>query len=366
LVCGRSSCSSGKSFADARVVALRLGCDIKTPAWTVQRNCGSGMQALDSAVQSIQQGQSELVLAGGTEAMSHAPLMWNHKLLNWFGHWSVAKSLSERLKMLSQLRLSFLKPDIALLKGLTDPTTGLNMGQTAEELAFEFNLSREAMDAYAVQSHQRLAGATDRLLSHEIIPLVDPNTGVVYTEDDGLRRTITQEALAKLQPVFDKPYGNVTAGNSSQVTDGACLLLLASEKAVEKYHLPVLGAIRDTAWAGLSPARMGLGPVYATTKLLERQKMTSDKIDYWEINEAFSAQVLACLLADSPLNSLDISRVNVDGGAISLGHPVGASGARIVLHLLHVLKQNKAKQGIATLCIGGGQGGAMLLENVNR
>jgi acetyl-CoA C-acetyltransferase len=183
------------------------------------------------------------------------------------------------------------------------------------------------------------------------------------------------EQLAKLRPVFDKPFGNVTAGNSAQVTDGAAMLLLASDQAVEQYDLPVLGQIVDTEWAGLGPEQMGLGPVHATTPLLNRNKLTLDDIDFWEINEAFAAQVLACLKAwqdkeycktelglNNAMGELDQSRLNVDGGGVSLGHPVGASGARIVLHLLHVLERHNAKRGIATLCIGGGQGGAMLIE----
>lgn len=365
--------SSADEANVARLVTLRLGCPITTPAWTVQRNCGSGLQALDSAVQSIRSGRSELVLAGGTEAMSRAPLLWSQEILNWLGHWKSSRSWAARLKSLSQFRGSFLKPEVALLKGLTDPISGLNMGQTAEELAFEFHITREQMDAYALESHQRLALAYDQKLFHnEITPLVNPLSGEVYTEDDGLRRTSSLESLAKLPPIFDKKYGKVTAGNSSQITDGACLLLLASEKAVKRYDLPILGRIVDTAWVGIAPEKMGLGPVHALSKLLHNQKITSlDSIDAYEINEAFAAQVLACLscwkkddekIFESKFGLLDPQKLNREGGAISLGHPVGASGARIVLHLLEMLKQRNEKRGVATLCIGGGQGGAMLLE----
>jgi acetyl-CoA C-acetyltransferase len=185
------------------------------------------------------------------------------------------------------------------------------------------------------------------------------------------------ERLAKLKPFFDKPFGMVTAGNSSQVTDGAAFVILASADAVKQYNLPVLGRIVDTQWSALNPAEMGLGPVHAITPLLKRHDLKLKDIDYWEINEAFAAQVLACLRAwedtdycrnqlglEKALGTLDTERLNVDGGAIALGHPVGASGARVVLHLLHVLRRKKAKRGIASLCIGGGQGGAILLENV--
>lgn len=345
----------------ARVVGLRLGCNLQTPAWTVHRNCGSGMQALDSAVQSIQSGRSEIVLAGGTEAMSHAPLSLNKAMVSWLGHFKSAKTLTQRLKTILQFRPYFLQPDVALMKGLTDPTVGLNMGQTAEVLATEFNITREAMDAFALASHEHLAkGYDDKIFVDEITPLVDSAKGIVYQEDDGLRRDASLEALARLKPFFDRQYGRVTAGNSSQITDGACLLLLASEKAVKEHNLPILGRIVDTSWAGLEPGRMGLGPFYAGSELLKAHKMKLSDIDFWEINEAFAAQVLGCLAAWK--NEIDPSKLNVDGGAIALGHPVGASGARVVLHMLHVLKRHNAKKGVASLCIGGGQGGAMLLE----
>ena len=357
-----------------RVVALRLGCGKQVPAWTVQRNCASGMQALDSAAKDISLGRAELVLAGGVEAMSHAPVLLNDSMVAWLGSWMTAKNLPARVKTLAQLRPHYLKPIIALLRGLTDPVVGLNMGQTAEVLAHRFNISRSEMDAFALRSHQRLAAAQDNNYLTEVEPLYDTR-GHFYEHDDGLRRDSSIEQLAKLRPVFDKPFGKVTAGNSAQVTDGAAMLLLASDKAVKKYDLPVLGQIMDTEWAGLEPEQMGLGPVHAVTPLLKRNKLKLEDVDFWEINEAFAAQVLACLRAwqdkdycktelglTTALGELDQSRLNVDGGGVSLGHPVGASGARIVLHLLHVLERHNAKTGIATLCIGGGQGGAMLIE----
>lgn len=359
----------------ARIVSLRLGCGINTPAWTVQRNCASGMQALDSAVQDIVLGRYDLVLAGGVEAMSRAPLVWRPEMMNWLGRIRRAKSISEKLAVIGQFKPGFLNPIVALLRGLTDPLTGLSMGQTAEILAYQFQISRQAMDEFALRSHQRLAQAGDAgYLTAEVIP-VYTQSGQYYLEDTGLRRDTTLPKLAALPPFFDKPFGAVTAGNSSQVTDGAALLILAGEKAVKQYQLPVLGRIVDVEWAALSPETMGLGPVYAATRLLQRHQLSLNDIDYWEINEAFAAQVLACLaawenpqfckqqlgLADA-FGSLDQERLNVDGGAIALGHPVGASGARIVLHLLHVLKRYQARLGVAAICIGGGQGGAMLIE----
>jgi len=360
----------------ARVIALRLGCGDKVPAFTVMRNCASGMQAIDNAAMQIASGRSDLVLAGGTEAMSHAPLLFNQKMADWLSRWFSAKSVGQRVGLMTQFKPSYLTPVIALLRGLTDPIAGLNMGQTAEKLAYRFNITREQMDAYASESHQRLAKAFEEERMHEIIPIIDKK-GRVYAEDDGLRPDSTVEKLAKLKPFFDKKYGKVTAGNSSQITDGASLLVLASADAVKKYDLPVIGRIVDSQWSALDPAEMGLGPVHAATPMMQRHNLKPDDFDCWEINEAFAAQVLACLAAwDDPeycktqlglndaMGSPSLSRLNKDGGAIAVGHPIGASGARIVLHVLEDLRKNKGSRGIAAICIGGGQGGAMYLERV--
>jgi len=358
----------------ARVIALRLGCGKHVPAWTVQRNCASGLQALDCAAMQIAMGRSDIVLAGGVESMSHAPVLLNNSMVGWLGAWMGARSWQQKLKALTQLRPKFFVPIIGLLRGLTDPVVGLSMGQTAENIAHRFGINRQQMDEFAVASHQKLAKGQDEGHLDEIEPIYD-SKGHHYAEDDGLRRDSSVEKLAKLKPVFDKPFGNVTAGNSAQITDGAAMLILASADAVKKYNLPVMGKIIDTHWAGLEPAQMGLGPVHAVTPILQRNSLALKDIDYWEINEAFAAQVLSCLAAwedkeycakelglSETLGSLDQTHLNVDGGGVSIGHPVGASGARIVLHLLHVLERNKAKRGMASLCIGGGQGGAMLVE----
>lgn len=357
----------------ARIVALRLGLPQRTPAWTVQRNCASGMQALDSAFHDIAAGRAELVLAGGVEAMSRSPVLLNDAMVAWLAQWNTARSVGARAKTLAQLRLQHLAPVIGLLRGLTDPLVGLNMGQTAENLAYRFGISREQMDAFALESHRRLAAAQDEGRLGEIEVIFD-QTGKVYAHDDGLRRDGDMGKLAKLKPAFDKKFGSVTAGNSAQITDGAALLILASEDAVRKYRLPILGRIVDSQWAGVDPAQMGLGPANAMAPLLQRGRFAVNDVDYWEINEAFAAQVLAVLAAlqdehygrelgwDGAVGAIPLDRLNVDGGGISLGHPVGASGARIVLHLLQVLKQRGGRRGVASLCIGGGQGGAMLLE----
>jgi acetyl-CoA C-acetyltransferase len=360
----------------ARVVALRLGCGDHVPAWTVQRNCASGMQAVDSAALDIATGRAELILAGGTESMSHHPVLLNQTMVAWLADWNRAKSFTAKGRQLAALRPQHLQLVIALLRGLTDPLVGLSMGQTAEILAWRFNISRQEMDRFAVRSHQRLADAQDKERLDEIEPLYTTD-GELFESDDGLRRESSVEKLAQLKPAFDRPVGRVTAGNSAQITDGAALLLLASEQAIEKYDLTVLGRVVDSQWSALDPSQMGLGPVHAMGALLKKQQLTTEQIDYWEINEAFAAQVLACQTAwqdadymrdevglDAPLSAIPDERLNSDGGAISIGHPVGASGARLVLHLLKTLQQNKAKRGMASICIGGGQGGAMLLEVV--
>ena len=360
----------------ARVVALRLGCGNKVPAFTVMRNCASGMQAIDNAAMHIASGRSELVLAGGTDAMSHAPLLFNQSMAAWLARWFVTKTMGQRLGLLTQLRPSFLVPVIALLRGLTDPIVGLNMGQTAEKVAYRFNITRKQMDAFACESHRRLAKAFAEGSMDEVVPIID-SKGKVYTQDDGFRTDSTPEKLATLKPFFDKKYGMVTAANSSQITDGACLLLLASAAAVEKHGLQVIGRIVDSQWAALDPAQMGLGPVHAATPIMERHHLKPNDFDCWEINEAFAAQVLGCMAAwedadycktqlglKEAMGAPSAALLNQQGGAIAAGHPIGASGARIILHVLQNLKQNNGKRGMAAICIGGGQGGAVYLERV--
>ena len=364
-----------------RVAALRMGCGQKVPGWTVMRNCASGMQAVDSAINNILAGRSQLVLAGGVDALSRAPLLYAERMVHWFSDMAAARTTGQRMAVFSRLPLkSLLAPVIGIMKGLTDPMVGLLMGQTAENLAHRFGITRQQQDAYALRSHQRVVRAQDegRLApgGGEVQALYDRD-GTAYALDDGVRRDASMEGLAKLRPFFDRKYGTVTPGNSSQITDGAAWLILASEEVVSKNDLKPIGRIVDSHWAGLDPATMGLGPVHAATPLLKRNNLRLSDIDYWEINEAFAAQVLGCLAAwndekycreelglDGPLGEVDENRLNVDGGAIALGHPVGASGARIVLHLLKTLKRNNAKRGLASICIGGGLGGAMLLETL--
>jgi acetyl-CoA C-acetyltransferase len=362
-----------------RVAALRMGCGQEVPGWTVMRNCASGMQALDSGISNILAGRSSLVLAGGVDALSRAPLLYGDKMVVWFSDMAAARSTGQRISLFGKLPVkALLAPVIGIMKGLTDPMVGLLMGQTAENVAHRFGITREQMDAFSVRSHERVIKAQDegRLApgGGEVEALYDAR-GNVYALDDGVRRDASVQNLAKLKPFFDRKYGNVTPGNSSQITDGAAWIVLASEEVVNRNRLRPIGRIVDSEWAGLDPAHMGLGPVHAATPILQRQGLGLSDVDYWEINEAFAAQVLGCLAAwkdekyckeelglNGALGELDQNRLNVDGGAIALGHPVGASGARIVLHLLKILKRNNAKRGIASICIGGGLGGAMLVE----
>jgi acetyl-CoA C-acetyltransferase len=294
-------------------------------------------------------------------------------MVNWLAKLQRSKTVGSKLQALARFRPNFLVPVISLLKALTDPVVNMSMGQTAEELAFRFGISREQMDEFALQSHQLVMQAQSDGLLEETFPLY-ADDGSVYEQDDGVRPDISLEKLAGLKPAFEK-YGNITAGNSSQITDGAALLVLASEEAVEKYQLPVLAQIKDIEWAALDPSIMGLGPVYAMTPILLRNQLALNDIDHMEINEAFAAQVLACLKAweeadfcrqqfnlDAPLGEMDKTRLNPEGGAIALGHPVGASGARLVLHCAKMMERKNLKNAMASLCIGGGQGGAILLE----
>ena len=366
-----------------RVAALRMGCGNKVPGWTVMRNCASGMQALDSAIANMVSGRSSLVLAGGVDALSRAPLLYSDAMVMWFSGFAAAKNPLQKAAMFLKLKpAQLLAPVIAIMKGLTDPYVGLLMGQTAENLAWRFGISRQQMDEYSARSHVRVLRAQESGyfntphdgLAAEIVPVYD-GKGDLHKDDDGARKDSTVDNLAKLKPFFDRKYGNVTAGNSSQITDGAAWLVLATEEAVKRHGLKPVGRIVDSQWAGLDPAQMGLGPVHAATPILKRHGLALNDLDAWEINEAFAAQVLACLAAwederycreqlglDGAMGRMEREKLNVDGGAIALGHPVGASGARIVLHLLHVLRHTGGKRGMASICIGGGQGGAMLVE----
>jgi acetyl-CoA C-acetyltransferase len=361
----------------ARVAALRLGMGEAMTAFTVQINCGSGMQSIDTAYQYIRQGKADLILAGGTEALSHAPLVFSRRAVEWYARLFGARDLWSRLAVFAGFRPSLFKPVIGLERGLTDPIVELNMGQTAEVLAHVFHISRRDADEYAVESQRRLANAQNEdWFKGELEPAFGRD-GKIFDHDDGVRPDSTVDKLAELKPAFERPWGKVTAGNSSQITDGASWVILASDVAVAEHGLDPRAVIVDSEWSALDPSIMGLGPVLCATAILRRRGLALGDIELWELNEAFAAQVLACLAAwgddtfcreilhlDGAAGRIPREKLNVDGGAIGLGHPVGASGNRIVLHLVNAMKRLGVKKGIATECIGGGQGGAMLIEAV--
>jgi acetyl-CoA acetyltransferase family protein len=363
----------------ARIIALQAGIPQQVPAFSVQRNCASGMEAIANAWYRIQAGEGTIYLAGGVESMSRIPLVFNDAATKWFGRLSKARSLGQRLSAMMQFRFKFLNPVIALQLGLTDGYCGLNMGETAEILAKEFNISREQQDRFAMESHQKAEQATvENILREEIVPVpVPPKFDRMVDEDNGIRKGQSMEALAKLKPVFDRVNGTVTAGNASQITDGAAAVLVMEEDRAKELGLKPLGRIRSFAFAGLDPSRMGLGPAFAAPLALDKAGVPIKDIDLIEINEAFAAQVLANLQIfesdelsrkylgrDKAPGAIDPDRLNVNGGAIALGHPVGSSATRLIITLLKEMQRRKAALGLATLCVGGGQGAAFVMESL--
>ncbi len=358
----------------SRVVALRAGVPEQVPAVTVHRNCASGMEAVANACHRIGSGDAKLVLAGGMESMSQIPLQFPFSYSDFLEGLMRAKTPMQRLGAMLQFRPHMLTPRIALAEGLTDLVCGLNMGQTAEVLAREFRITRERQDEFALRSHQRAIAARERL-REEIVPVYPPPACDPVRDDVGPRDGQTFEALTRLKPYFDRRNGSVTVGNSCQITDGAAALLVGDDETARGWPTPPLGRVRAFAFAGLAPGRMGLGPVHAMAKALARAQVTLAEIEVFEINEAFAAQVIACQEAaksakfcrdelglDQPLGEIPDDRLNVNGGAIALGHPVGASGARLLLTTLHEMKRRGARLGLASLCVGGGQGAAFVLE----
>jgi acetyl-CoA C-acetyltransferase len=360
----------------ARVAALRAGVPERVPAVTVHRNCASGMEALTQALLRVRAREGGLFLVGGVESMSCAPLVYSQRATDWFAGLARARSLSARLALLSRLRPAFFKPRVALIEALTDPVSGLIMGATAERLAREFAIAREAQDAFALESHRKAAAAQRAgRFTAEIAPAVGLDGDATHLDaDNGIRSELTLEQLKKLPPFFERRFGSVTVGNSCQVTDGAAALVVGSARRIDALGLAPLGFLDEFAYAGLDPARMGLGPVHATAALFERTGGSLASFDLIEMNEAFAAQVIACLAAfasddfartqlnrPAALGPIDPQRLNVNGGAIALGHPPGATGMRLVLTALHELKRRGGRTALATLCVGGGQGAALAL-----
>ena len=358
----------------ARVIALRAGVPEDRVAHTVNRNCGSGLESLLAGWHAIADGRARRVVAGGTESMSNIPLLFRAEAAAAWMRLGKAKSFADRLRALGGFRPRHFKPLVGIELGLTDPVSGLNMGETAEVLADEFGISREDQDRYAVESHRRAAAAAERCFLSGEIAAIRPSENVAVDRDNGIRPGQSTEQLAKLRPIFRRD-GTVTAGNSCQVTDGAAAAVLAGADDAGQFDCRPLGYVVDYAIAGCDPRRMGLGPVYATAKLLRQSGLKLSDFDLIELNEAFAAQTLACVRAaeslsfaerelglDRPLGAMEPEKLNVNGGAIALGHPVGTTGMRLVMTLLRALRQAGLRRGLATLCIGGGQGMAILLE----
>lgn len=361
----------------ARVIALKAGCPISTPAYTVHRNCASGMEAITTAALKLWAGEADIMVAGGTESMSNIPLLYGKKMTQFFANMWKAKSIPQKLGVLSTFRPSFLNPVIGVTEGLTDPVCGLIMGLTAENLAKEFGIGREEQDQYALKSHQKAVAAMESgFFKEESIPVpIGKELDRFHMDDEGPRATQTMAALGKLKPYFDRRNGTVTVGNSCPLTDGAAAVVLMTESKAKALGLKPMGYLKSFAYAGLEPERMGLGPVYAATKALDKARLTLKDMQLVELNEAFAVQVIANLRAmesdtfsqtylgkKKALGELNPDILNIHGGAIALGHPVGMTGTRLVITLLNSLKQQNLNTGLATLCIGGGQGAALVLE----
>ena len=377
----------------SRVVALNAGIPLKTSAYTVHRNCASALESISNGYEKIKSGTMDVVIAGGTESMSQMPTLQPKKFQEIYEKLFAAKGPKQALPLLWALFKADMKqikallqgnmrdeyfPQIAVMLGLTDPFVGINMGQTAEILAKEWGLSREMQDQFALRSHMNASRATkEGLLRQEITPVyLAPEYKEVVVDDIGPRDNQTMEALGKLKPFFDKATGSITAGNSCPITDGAAMVLLMSREKAEAQGYKPLATIRSYGFAGLEPERMGLGPAYSTPLALKRAGLSMKDIGLVELNEAFAAQVMACQRAmdsdqfaqeklglSSKVGEIRDDILNVNGGAIAFGHPVGATGSRIVLTLAKEMKRRNTQFGLATLCIGGGQGGAMILEN---
>ena len=357
----------------ARVIAVRAGIPEHVPAVTVHRNCASGCEAVTLAYEKMTAGRGSIFVVGGTESMSQVPLLWQQPTAGKFAKLSKAKSFGQKLRALATFRPADLRPRVGLQLGLTDPVCGLNMGETAELLAREQGITREAQDQFALESHRRALAAREKLAG-ETCPVFDANRPPIQN-DNGPRENQSLETLTTLKPIFDRQTGTVTAGNASQITDGAVALLVMTEERATTLRLTPLGALTGYAYTGCDPSRMGLGPLFAIAQAEIRTGLTLADADLIEINEAFAAQVLAVLSCaesesfartflhrEKPFGAIPREKLNVNGGAIALGHPVGATGARLILTSLKELKRRKAKRALISVCVGGGQGAALWLE----
>lgn len=362
----------------ARVVGMTAGLHQSIPGYSVHRNCASGMEAIAQGWLKIASGEADVMMVGGTESMSGMPLIYRPEMVDIFAMLMKAKTLGQRLAAFAKIRPKFLlNPIVAIQEGLTDPFCGMNMGQTADLLAREFGITREDQDRFAVESHRKAVVATENgKLLEEIVPFPMPmKYKTILKTDIGPRKGLNMEQLAKLKPYFDRVNGTVTVGNACPITDGAAMLALMSAETAKAAGYQVLGKIRSIAFTGHEPERMGLGPAYACHEALKKAGLTLKQMDVIEINEAFAAQVISVtkamaskqwcqekLGASEAVGEVDPAKLNPNGGAVALGHPVGSSGARIVLTALKELKRSGKQFAISSLCIGGGQGGAVVVE----
>src|SRR5262249_9538031 len=362
----------------ARVIAVRAGIPESVPAITVHRNCASGFEAVTQAAEKMLIGRGDIFIVGGAESMSQIPLFFSHDAAKKFSALARAKNLSQKLGVLTSFRATDFQPRIGLQLVLCDPVSGFNMGQTAENLSRDFHIGRGEQDNFAMESHHKAVAGRDRR-RQEIIPVYLPKakkSPAFMDDDNGPRENQTMDALAKLKPVFEPGTGTVTAGNSSQITDGAAALLMMTERALRRTGLTPLGRLEGYAYAGLDPSRMGLGPVHAIHRAEQKTGLSLTNAGIIEINEAFAAQVLACQYAaksesycrkqlkrETVLGEIPDEILNVNGGAIALGHPVGVSGTRLVLTALKELHRRNLSRALVALCVGGGQGGALWLSS---
>lgn len=355
-------CQPADTANITRVIALKSGVPKGVPAYTVHRNCASGFESITQAHDKINAGRGSVYLSGGTENMTQAPFLYRSSAVDKFTKLSKCRTFRDRLHTILSFRPKDFAPIVSLRLGLSDVVVGMNMGQTAELIGRESGITRYHQDNFALQSHLKAHVSQDKL-AEEIAPFYFAD-GTFVNKDNGVRQEQSMGALEKLRPVFDK-QGSVTAGNSSQITDGAVSLLIADEESVKQNGWNPLGRISAYAYAGCDPERMGLGPVYAIQKVCKETGYKLSDFDLIEINEAFAAQVLAVckqLEKQTDLGSVETSKLNVNGGAIALGHPVGSSGSRIALTTLKELQRRGGKRALISLCIGGGQGGAIILE----
>jgi len=375
LICGNVGTPPDATNV-GRVISLLSGIPKDVIAHTISRNCASGMDSVTQAVEHVESGRFKKVIALGVESMSSAPLLFPKQMSEKLLATTKAKSTMQKVKAMANLRPGDFAPQIGLVMGLTDPVSGLIMGKTAEKIARKFGISRDEQDEFAMHSHLKAVAAQEAgRHARETMTIYPQPKLEPITQDIGPRKGQSMESLGKMKPYFDPKYGTVTVANACMITDGACALLIMEEEQAKAEGYKPLGRIRSFAYAGCDPSTMGLGPVYATAKALDQAGMKLSDIQLAEINEAFAAQVIGCLRGfesekfakeelgrSSALGELSPEILNVNGGAIALGHPVGATGNRITLTLLHEMERRNLQTGLATLCVGGGLGGTVIVE----